>query len=254
MMLKILGAIAILSLAVTADAQQVTVSCVGSCTPDWDTTYELRIDASPRDSLLGFTIKARSLADGRTRPGDTCIGSFSPTVPHGSWPNHTGGANFPCRFSLDRNTRTVRWRAPACSEHIRSNRVRLNLKGEWRGASRWSNEYIDFDRAPACPSGVDNYMPLDGLRVSQGRVTFGFLSAGQCIVMENSTINGVRYTTHNSKWQRRQGSGWVDVAGTERDGGLCSYDPTRSGEYRLVGEISINGRRGMYSSENTITV
>lgn len=29
---------------------------------------------------------------------------------------------------------------------------------------------------------------------------------------------------------------------------------TRAGEYRLVGEISINGVRGKYASENTFTV
>ena len=107
---------------------------------------------------------------------------------------------------------------------------------------------------PALP--VDPYMPLEGLRVSPGRVQFRFLSAGQCIRMQNTTINGVTYTTHNSKWQRRDDSSapWTDVAGTEKQGGLCSYSPTNAGEYRLVGEITIDGSRGMYSSENTITV
>ena len=107
---------------------------------------------------------------------------------------------------------------------------------------------------PALP--VDPYTPLEGLRVSPGRVQFRFLSAGQCIRMQNTTINGVTYTTHNSKWQRRDDSSapWTDVAGTEKQGGLCSYSPTNAGEYRLVGEITIDGSRGMYSSENTITV
>ena len=100
---------------------------------------------------------------------------------------------------------------------------------------------------------AQDYTPLEGLRVSDGRVQFLFASAGQCIVLSNSSINGVVYTTHTSKWQRKAGSTWVDIPGTEREG-LCSYSPTGPGEYRLVAEISIDGERGHYSSENTLTV
>ena len=103
------------------------------------------------------------------------------------------------------------------------------------------------------PLQAQDYIPLDGLRVSDGRVQFGFASAGQCIVLSNTSINGVVYTTHTSKWQRRAGSSWVDIPGTER-AGLCAYSPTSPGEYRLVAEISIGGQRGFYSSENTLTV
>ena len=101
------------------------------------------------------------------------------------------------------------------------------------------------------PSG--GYRPLDGLRISPGRVQYLFFSAGNCIILNNSTVNGVSYTTHTSKWQRREGTAWVDVPGTQRSG-LCSYSPTRAGEYRLVAEITINGVRGRYASENTLTV
>ena len=100
---------------------------------------------------------------------------------------------------------------------------------------------------------TDVYRPLAGLRVSVGRVQYLFFSSGQCIVISNSSINNVRYTTHKSKWQRKAGTSWVDVAGTERDG-LCAYSPTSAGEYRLVAEITINGVRGKYASENTLTV
>ena len=103
------------------------------------------------------------------------------------------------------------------------------------------------------PLQAQNYTPLEGLRVSDGRVQFLFASAGQCINLSDSRINGVAYTTHTSKWQRRAGSSWVDIPGTERDG-LCSYSPTIPGEYRLVAEISIDGVRGYHSSENTLTV
>ena len=102
----------------------------------------------------------------------------------------------------------------------------------------------------------DDYTPLEGLRVSAGRVQYGFFSAGGCIRLSNTTINGVTYTVHSSKWQRRDdaGSSWEDVPGTEQQGGLCAYNPTNAGEYRMVGEVSINGVRGRYSSENTIVV
>ena len=100
---------------------------------------------------------------------------------------------------------------------------------------------------------AQDYTPLKGLIVSDGHVEYLFFSTGQCIQLSNSSINGVVYTTHTSKWQRRAGSSWVDIPGTERNG-LCSYSPTSLGEYRLVAEISINGERGHYSSENTLTV
>ena len=100
------------------------------------------------------------------------------------------------------------------------------------------------------------YTPLSGLRVSPGRVRYSFFSAGTCIQLSNSSINGVIYTVHSSKWQRRAsvGDSWQDVPGTEKSGGLCSYNPDSSGEYRMVAEITIGGRRGAYASENTITV
>ncbi len=106
------------------------------------------------------------------------------------------------------------------------------------------------------PPPSDDYTPLEGLRVSAGRVQYSFFSAGGCIRLSNSTINGVTYTTHSSKWQRRANasSPWEDVPGTEEQGGLCAYNPTSPGEYRMVADITIGSRRGNYSSENTITI
>ena len=114
------------------------------------------------------------------------------------------------------------------------------------------------------------YERLDLIQVSPGRVQFSFLSAGGCITLGNTTINGVNYsmsaggcitlgnTTINgvnysivsSKWQTRAGSGsaWSDVADTERTGQLCSLNPSVSGEYRLVAEITVSGTTGNYSS------
>ena len=99
------------------------------------------------------------------------------------------------------------------------------------------------------------YTPLTGLRVSAGGgVQYLFASAvAGCIQLSNTSVGGVVYTVHTSKWQRRAGTTWVDIAGTER-GGLCAYSPTSPGEYRLVAEITIGGERGRYASENTLTV
>ena len=94
------------------------------------------------------------------------------------------------------------------------------------------------------------YERLDLLQVSPGRVQFSFLSAGGCITLGNTTINGVSYSVVSSKWQTRadSASAWSDVSGTERTGQLCSLNPTASGQYRLVAEITINGTTGNYSS------
>ncbi len=105
-------------------------------------------------------------------------------------------------------------------------------------------------------TGGTTYEPLAGLRVSPGRVQFIFSSSGGCIRLSNSTFNGVTYTSHSSRWQRREnaGSPWQDVPGTEQQGGLCAYDPTASGEYRMIADITVGGNRASYSSENTFTV
>ena len=103
---------------------------------------------------------------------------------------------------------------------------------------------------------AQDYTPLEGLRVSNGLVQYSFFQAGGsgCINLSNTNINGVVYTIHTSKWQRRAGATWVDAPGTERDGAVCAYSTTSAGEYRLVAEITIDGERGHYSSENTFTV
>ena len=106
------------------------------------------------------------------------------------------------------------------------------------------------ETSPQPPTGADPYERLDTLEVSPGRVQFSFFSAGHCISISNSTINGVTYTVESSKWQLRANanSAWADVAGTEENGRMCSLDPSEPGEYRLVAEITIDGSTGMYAS------
>ena len=95
---------------------------------------------------------------------------------------------------------------------------------------------------------------LAGLRVSDGGVEFLVLSTTeQCITLIGISIEGSAYTTHTSKWQRKEGDSWVDIERTLRVG-LCPYSTTSAGEYRMVAEITIDGERGSYASENTFTV
>ncbi len=105
-------------------------------------------------------------------------------------------------------------------------------------------------------NGNGEYKPLQGLVISDGKIQFLFFTAGRCIEIVDSSINGVTYTTHTSKWQRRNNasSSWVDIPGTEVDGKICSYSPARAGQYRIVCEISIDGVRGKYTSENILEV
>ena len=103
---------------------------------------------------------------------------------------------------------------------------------------------------------VDEYTPLESWIVSDGTVQFLFFRAGGCIRIGNTTINGVTYTIHSSKWQQRAVAdrAWMDIPGTENTGSLCAHSPTEPGQYRGVAEISINGERGKYSTKNVLTV
>ena len=123
-----------------------------------------------------------------------------------------------------------------------------------RNMAVWSLAAVLLLAAGSLPLQAQEYTPLPGLRVSDGHIQYGFFSAGGCIDISGSTLNGVIYTVHTSKWQRRAGSTWEDVPGTEHNGGVCAYSTTNPGEYRLVAEVSIGGQRGFYSSENTFTI
>ncbi len=100
------------------------------------------------------------------------------------------------------------------------------------------------------------YTPLDWIRVSSDRIEIHGFSVGfiDCIPLD-ATVNDVRYKVHRSHWQWRENasSPWAEVTGTRKTGTICSYTPDKSGEFRLVMEMSIDGIRGRYSSSNTIT-
>ena len=116
----------------------------------------------------------------------------------------------------------------------------------------------DFWSLEIPSEGEGTYTPLDGWVVSDGSVRFFFFkTAASCIQVDGTSLNGVTYTVHASKWQRRtdESSAWTDIPETEENTfDICSYSPTEPGQYRGVAEISIDGEKGYYSSENTLTV
>ena len=63
-------------------------------------------------------------------------------------------------------------------------------------------------------------------------------------------------TIHYSVWQRSDDMGgtWNDVEGTRVMYDACAFDAEVAGEYRLVGEVTINGETEFRKSENTFTV
>ncbi|MXY97747.1 MAG: hypothetical protein F4Z29_08365 [Gemmatimonadetes bacterium] len=63
-------------------------------------------------------------------------------------------------------------------------------------------------------------------------------------------------TVHYSEWQRSDdmGSTWESIEGTRVMYDACTYDPEVAGEYRLVGEITLNGEMSHRRSENTFVV
>ena len=111
------------------------------------------------------------------------------------------------------------------------------------------------DETPQDSQNGGRYTLLESWTVSSGRVQFLLFSSRRCVNLKGGSINGVTYTIHESKWQRRPdaSSTWVDIPGTEHTGGVCSYTPIEAGEYRGVAEISIDGERGTYSTKNILT-
>ncbi|MYE34040.1 MAG: hypothetical protein F4X23_04200 [Gemmatimonadales bacterium] len=112
--------------------------------------------------------------------------------------------------------------------------------------------------ASVAVSSESDFVPLSVLTITRsGGIRFGGISVGTgCFQVSAITLNGVTYTVHWSEWQILSGSDWNQVSGTRRDGRVCGYDLAAAapGEYRLAGEMSVNGVRGRYRSSNTVTV
>ena len=63
-------------------------------------------------------------------------------------------------------------------------------------------------------------------------------------------------TVHYSVWQTRtdMDSPWMNIEDTRVMYDACPYDPDVAGEYRLVGDITLNGDRSFRRSENEFTI
>ena len=96
---------------------------------------------------------------------------------------------------------------------------------------------------------------LDLFEVGFDTVQFGafYASGGDCVTFRQATFGNVTYSIVGSRWQERRNAGapWVDIAGTEAEGELCSYRPVGNAEYRLAADITVDSVTGRYTS-NTL--
>ena len=92
--------------------------------------------------------------------------------------------------------------------------------------------------------------------VESGRVAFSYLSSGTCLRMRNLSVGGKTYTVERSQWWRRSDSSaaWTPLAGTAREGQVCALVPPAPGEYRAVGDFSVDGARMTFRSANSLTL
>ena len=90
--------------------------------------------------------------------------------------------------------------------------------------------------------------------VESGRVSFSYLSSASCMSMRNFAASGKTYTVERSQWWRRSDSNapWTPVVGTGREGQVCALVPPAPGEYRVVGEFTVDGARMTFRTANSI--
>jgi len=112
------------------------------------------------------------------------------------------------------------------------------------------------------------YVPWTGVRVAPGQLIFTLPGTviGLPITACASTLLGgelkdrpalgFTITVHYSIWQRRADldSPWMDIEETRKTFDACPYNPTESGEYRLVGDVTIDDERSFRASENTFVI
>lgn len=122
------------------------------------------------------------------------------------------------------------------------------------------------------------YVPWVGVKVERGMLKFRTSSGIELLLnecfTENPTIRafaplppeGLKdwfnsftedtLTVHYSVWQTRADmeSPWTEIEGTRVMYDACPYDSEVAGEYRLVGEITLNGENAHRRSENTFVV
>ena len=102
------------------------------------------------------------------------------------------------------------------------------------------------------------WRPLTGVLVFNGYLQIQGVPITECYgPVVDFLVGGATYTVHSSKWQRRDNaeSEWMDIPGTEENRAYaCPHQTDIPGEYRLVGDLTVDGVRGLYRSGNTFTV
>ena len=102
------------------------------------------------------------------------------------------------------------------------------------------------------------WRPLTGVLVFNGYLQIQGVPTVECYgPVVDFVVGGVTYTVHSSKWQRRDNaeSEWMDIPGTEENRAYaCPHETDIPGDYRLVGDLTVDGVRGLYRSGNTFTV
>ena len=170
------------------------------------------------------------------------------------------GLQWPNDIALDVTGGKMYWTDADTGKIQRSNLDGSNIENlitglQWPGGIALVVEPVAA-RVVEEPVEEDLYRPVNAIRVeAPGTMILGgvFYNAG---CLGNLNFNGVDYTWHSTKWQRRETaeSPWVDVPGTQRTNEMCGFHAKLPGEYRFVGEISINGVKGKRRSANTFTV
>ena len=100
------------------------------------------------------------------------------------------------------------------------------------------------------------YIPMEGLKVANGRIELQGSSYDSCVSVDGLEVGDDTYTVHTSKWQTRSHAkgDWEDIDGTEKTGEICPLETETRGDYRLVGDMTWNGIRRNFHSENFFRV
>ncbi len=110
----------------------------------------------------------------------------------------------------------------------------------------------DDDAAGAAEPVYERFIPIV---VASGRITLGPESTTACVEVNEFNLLGITYTVLRSAWQYRasESEDWSNIDETETELELCAYSPTESGQYRLIGDVEVNGVLNHYAS-NVLTV
>ncbi len=123
----------------------------------------------------------------------------------------------------------------------------------------WLSGIMDAQGITLCEI---EYVLWPGVKVYPGILEFEVPGAGAIPLstcfpgLDNYEAFGAVITVHYSIWQGRadMDSPWMDIAGTRKIFEVCPYKADVPGDYRLVGDVTIDGERRFRASENYFTI